>query len=90
MTIADKVNKACMTYMQNNMTSPNELWLGEIEKFELERYLESVGWLKYPKNDEVFAIDDKSKFEFRGLKVRFNKWAKSSSFLEVDYNPHYD
>ena len=88
MTIADKVHKACMRYMQNNMTSPNELIIGEAERFELEQYIKSQRLLTI--RDMSLKIKKSEKMEFMGLKVRFNKWAQSSSFLEVDYNPHYD
>ena len=86
MTIADKVNKACMKYMQNNMTSPNELIIGEMERFELEQYIKSQESL----TTRDMSLKKGEKLEFMGMKVRFNKWAKSSSFLEVDYNPYYN
>jgi hypothetical protein len=91
MSFPSRVMDLVNNFQKSYNCAPNELWLGYKEEYEMNCYINEDAYLRQlDKTPEEMQLDrNKIKTEFMGLKVRFAKWADSSSFFKVDYNPHY-
>lgn len=81
--ILEKVIKARNKFLINNINiSPNELFIGLLEKQELQKYICIIENIK----EEEFIISFYDKLKFLGLNVRI---IDIHSCLEVSFNQYY-
>lgn len=82
--IKSKINTEVADFHKWNMIWPNELWIGENERLQLENYLNDNGPISLASGP--ITLDKKSSLSFEGLKIRLKD---KDSYFKVYYNPHY-
>ena len=85
MSFDDRVNDLVADFYKENLIKPNELWVGYDEQIQLEIFINSLSEKTFENKERIY-IDDRTKFEFMGLKIRTKN---TLTYLSVEYNQYY-
>ena len=85
MNFDDRVNDLVSDFYKINLIEPNELWVGYDEQIQLEIFINNLSQTTSGNKEKIY-IDDRTKFEFMGLKIRTKN---TLTYLSVEYNQYY-